>query len=93
MVNVEGVGIILYECKNGEHRTLTNVYFIPRLTINIISVGQLDEFGFGIQIRGGIISVRDEEQRLLARVHRGAGRFYQMELKIARPVCLAAHLK
>jgi hypothetical protein len=74
VVNIEGVGIILYKCKNGEHHTLTNVYFIPILTTSIISVGQLDEFEFEIHIRGGIMLVRDEEQRLLARVHRGAGR-------------------
>jgi hypothetical protein len=78
--------------KNGEHHSLSNVYFIPRLTTNIISVGQLDKFGFEIQISGGIMSVRDEEHRLLARVHRGAGRLYHLELKIARPVCLVAHL-
>jgi hypothetical protein len=37
------------------------------------------------------MSVRDEEQRLLARVNRGAGRLYPLELKKARHVCLAAH--
>jgi hypothetical protein len=91
VVDIEGVGIILYECKNGEHRSLSNVYFIPRLTTSIISVGQLDEFEFEIQIKRGIMSVREEEQRLLARVHRGAERLYRLELKIARHVCLAAH--
>jgi hypothetical protein len=78
--------------KNGEHHSLSNVYFIPRLTTSIISVGQLDKFGFEVQISGGIMSVRDEEHRLLARVHRGAGRLYRLELKIARPICLVAHL-
>jgi len=46
IVKIEGRGTILFACKNGEHRTLTNTYFIPRLTTNIISVGQLDEVGF-----------------------------------------------
>ena len=31
LIRIEGCGTILYECKNGEHRTLENVYFIPRL--------------------------------------------------------------
>jgi hypothetical protein len=38
VVNIEGIGIVLYECKIGEHKALTNVYFIPRLTTSIISV-------------------------------------------------------
>ena len=46
VVKIEGRGTILFACKNGEHCTIANAYFIPRLTTNIISVGQLDEVGF-----------------------------------------------
>jgi transposase InsO family protein len=90
VVDIEGVGTILYKCKTGEHRSLTSVYYIPRLTTNIISVGQLDESGYEVWIKGGIMLLRDEDQRLLARIHRGPGRLYKLEMKIARPICLAA---
>jgi hypothetical protein len=39
IMRIEGCGTILFACKNGEHQTLGNVYFIPRLTANIISCG------------------------------------------------------
>jgi hypothetical protein len=91
VVFIEGVGNVLYECKNGEHRTLTNVYYIPRLRTSIIIIGQLDEYGYEIGIKGGVLSLRDEEQRLLARIHRSLGRLYKLQLQIARPVCLTAH--
>ena len=39
VVKIEGRGTVLFACKNGEHRTLANTYFIPWLTTNIISVG------------------------------------------------------
>jgi hypothetical protein len=42
IVRIEGCGTILFEWKNGEHQTLGNVYFIPRLTANIINYWQLD---------------------------------------------------
>jgi hypothetical protein len=29
VVNIEGIRTMLYECKTGEHKVLTNVYFIP----------------------------------------------------------------
>jgi hypothetical protein len=29
VVDIEGIGTMLYECKDGEHRSFTGVYFIP----------------------------------------------------------------
>jgi hypothetical protein len=93
VVLIEGRGTILFSCKNGEHRTLGNIYFIPRLTTNIISVGQLDEVGFKVLIEEGMMRVFNEERRLLAKVHRGPSRLYVLEVTIARAVCWAAHAK
>jgi hypothetical protein len=38
------------------------VYYIPRLTTNIISVDQLDESGYEVWIKDGIMLLRDEDQ-------------------------------
>jgi hypothetical protein len=42
---------VLFLCKNGEHRSFYDVYYIPRLTMNIVSVGKLDETGYDIHIQ------------------------------------------
>jgi hypothetical protein len=68
VVRIDGIGTMLYQRKNGEHLTLFNVYYVPKLTTIIISVGQLDEDGFDVRIKDGFMSLRDENQRLLARV-------------------------
>jgi len=81
---------VLFHCKNGEHRSLANVYFLPRLTANIISVGQLDEGGYQVLVEDGMMRVRDEDRRLLAKIPRSPGRLYTLDINIARPVCLAA---
>jgi hypothetical protein len=39
VVKIEGGGVVLFSCKNGEHRRLNAVYYIPRLDTNLISVG------------------------------------------------------
>ena len=39
VVEIEGCGTIVFICKNGEHRALTGVYYIPKLKANIISLG------------------------------------------------------
>jgi hypothetical protein len=52
-VEIEGCGTILFTSKNGEHLTLTEVYFMPRLCSSIISLGQLDELGYDTHIQHG----------------------------------------
>ncbi|WVZ71837.1 hypothetical protein U9M48_020372 [Paspalum notatum var. saurae] len=91
VVRIKGCGTVLFDCKNGEHRALPNTYFIPRLTANIISCGQLGETGFEILIGDGVMRVRNEQRRLLAKIHHGPGSLYALDLTIVRPVCLAAH--
>jgi hypothetical protein len=90
VVKIEGRGVVLFSCKNGEHRRLNGVYYIPRLDTNLISVGQLDEEGYDIHVKDGLMRIRDEQSRLLARVRRSPSRLYTLRLDIARPVCLTA---
>ena len=90
VVQIEGCGTILFACKNGAHQTLHNAYYIPCLTANIVSCGQLDEGGFKILIEDGFMRIRDEQMQLLAKIRRSAGRLYVLDIAIARPVCLAA---
>jgi hypothetical protein len=39
VARIEGYGTVVFVCKNGESRSFDGVYFIPRLTTNIVSVG------------------------------------------------------
>ncbi|KAL8116816.1 hypothetical protein AgCh_023110 [Apium graveolens] len=45
LVEIKGRGSIVLQYKNGEERTLSEVYYIPKLCNNIISLGQLSEEG------------------------------------------------
>jgi hypothetical protein len=89
IVQIKGMGTILFQCKNGEHHAFAGVYFIPRLTTNIISVGQLDEGGFQTKIDGGVMRIRDTADRLLAKVNRSENRLYILNVEVASPVCFA----
>jgi hypothetical protein len=89
-VTIEGSGTVLFEGKTGEHLPLTGVYFIPRLTTNIISLGQLDEGGCDVHARHGVLRIRDDKGRLVSQVQRSTNRLYLLRVKIARPLCLAA---
>lgn len=82
-VKIEGRGTILLTCKNGEHRAFTNVYFIPRLTANIIGVGLLDEISYQVLVEDGVMRIRGEERRLLAKIHRSPSRLYVLDINLA----------
>ena len=66
-----------------------DVYYIPQLCSNIISIGQLDERGSEVLIKDGVLRIRDREQRLLTKVKRSLNRLYLLDLKVEQPVCLA----
>jgi len=92
VVDIQGKGTVLFACKSGEHRRLDGVYYIPRLTTNIISLGQMDEDGFKVDIESGILRLFDLERKLLAKVHRSPSRLYFLDMNIAAPVCLTTRV-
>jgi len=89
-VEIEGAGTVLFEGKTGEHLPLTGVYFIPRLTTNIVSLGQLDEGGCDVHAKHGVLRIYDEKGWPIAWVKRSANRLYLLRVKIAWPLCLSA---
>jgi hypothetical protein len=91
VTKIEGKGSILLTCKNGAHRTLMRVYFIPRLQASIISVEQLDKSRCRVMIHRKILSVFDPSGQLLAKVERDGSRLYHLTLHIGRSSCMVAH--
>jgi len=89
-VEIHGVGSIIFEAKNGEHRVLHGVYYIPALRNSIMSLGQLDEGGSKVVIDHGVLRIWDQHKRLLVKVRRCANRLYILHIKTASPLCLAA---
>jgi len=90
-VVTRGHGTVMFRCQNSEHQVLTNVYWILQLKTSIISLGQLDECGSEVLIKGGMLRIRDQERRrLLAKVTRSKNRLFLLDLKVEQPVCRAA---
>lgn len=60
-VEIHGIGAVAIAGKNEEHRVLTEVYFIPSLKCNIVSLGQLEEAGCRVEIDNGVMEVFDRQ--------------------------------
>jgi hypothetical protein len=91
VVDIHDRGTVLLSCKNSEHQRLGGVYYIPKLTNNIVSLGQLDEDKYKVLIEEGILRIWDQRRRLLAKVPRSENRLYILNVNISTPVCLAVH--
>ncbi|XP_074341894.1 uncharacterized protein LOC141679290 [Apium graveolens] len=61
-MEIKGRGSISMKCKDGQERVLNEVYFIPSLRSNIISIGQLIEEGSKVVIRGEYIWIFDKNE-------------------------------
>jgi hypothetical protein len=70
-------------CKNGELRSFDGVDFIPRLTMNIMSIGQLNEVGYKIKIDDAVMRIQEPDGQLLARVPREENRLYLLRIRMA----------
>jgi hypothetical protein len=90
VANIEGRGTILIRCKTGEHEVLPGVYLIPRLTANILSLGQLEEDGHKIMLHAEFLRIWDRRGCMVAKIRRGVNRLYVLHLDINKPVCMAA---
>lgn len=83
--------------KNHDHRVLTEVYFIPFLKCNIVSLGQVEEGGCRVEIDHGVITVFERRQTgadklgVLIRAER-RNRLYVMKVNLTSPVCLLSKM-
>jgi hypothetical protein len=91
VMEIKGVGSVIFVAESGEHRLLTGVYYIPVLRNNIISLGQLGESSSLVEIKDRVMRIWDRHHRLLAKVTRGTNGLYVLNVQVAQPLCLAAH--
>ena len=65
LVAIEGMGSVMLQTKKDGHKVLTEVYFIPKLKSNIVSLGQLEEGGCKVVLEDGYCSVFDSNAHCL----------------------------
>ena len=92
-VQIKGKGTMLLRCKNGDQKMLPDIYFIPSLCNNILSLGQLAERGCRVELQGEFLRVYDKNKILLMKVKRSLNRLYKISLKTCKSVCVKDSLE
>jgi hypothetical protein len=86
VVCIEGCNTIIFGSRSGEHRVFTSIYYIPRLKTSILSVEQLDELGYEVNINADIMRIKDADRRLLDLILWSQNWLYVLIANIAQPV-------
>nr|GEY21628.1 zinc finger, CCHC-type [Tanacetum cinerariifolium] len=92
-VQIKGRGSVLLGCRNQEQKIVWDVYYIPNLKSNILSLGQLTEIGCKVIMDGNKLTLYDKNKRLLMKVERSKNRLYSIRLQIEEPICLLANIE
>lgn len=82
----------MFKCKTGEELVFNEVYYIPNLHSNIISLGQLSECGNKVILNWMFLWIYDEQGRLLMKVKRSGNRLYKIILQSCQSSCLISKL-
>jgi hypothetical protein len=88
-MEIKEKGTILFKCRNGDQWMLSEVYYIPKLCSNLVSLGQLIETGHRVEMDDDWLEVHDKiSSRFIMKVERSANKLYKVDLKLVAPVSL-----
>ena len=81
-IDIKGKGSIEFMDRNGEPRKIIDVYFIPDLKSNIISLGQATEAGCDIRMKDEHLIMHDRDGKLIAKAVRSKNRLYKVRMRV-----------
>ncbi|GAU29778.1 hypothetical protein TSUD_161830 [Trifolium subterraneum] len=92
-VKVEGKGTICYLQKDGLIGSIKDVYYVPDLKTNILSLGKLTEKGYSILIKDWILHLKDKLEHLITQVEMRRNRMYKLNLRSVQEKCLQINVE
>ncbi|KAG7551914.1 Zinc finger CCHC-type superfamily [Arabidopsis thaliana x Arabidopsis arenosa] len=87
-IDIKGKGSITFIAKNGERKTLSDIYYIPKLRSNIISLGQATEIGCDVHMSKDNLTLSDKNGNLLVHATRSKNRLYKVVMEVENSKCL-----
>lgn len=87
-IDIKGKGSILFISQDGKKKVLADVYYIPDLRSNIISLGQATESGCDVRMTDDLLILHDQHGNLITNARRSKNRLYKVRMEIANTECL-----
>eukprot|EP00253_Pinus_taeda_P006975 PITA_06975 len=82
-IAVKGKGSVSIRARNGEHMTVPEVYYVPGLKCNLLSIGQLIEKGYNVLFKADMCTIRDipPSKKIIAQVQMTSNRMFPLKLR------------
>ena len=81
-IDIMGKGSVRFIIRGGEKKVLKNVYYIPALRSNIVSLGQATEVGCEVRMKDDFLVLYDRTGQLLVKINRSRNRLYKVILEV-----------
>src|SRR3954471_3385560 len=86
----EGMGNVKVKVKNGKTVLIKDVWYVPGIRSNLMSVGQLIEKGFSVVMKNNLLKLYDSNQKLIMQSEQGINRTSKVNVETAETECLSA---
>ncbi|KAL4278554.1 hypothetical protein GQ457_03G001430 [Hibiscus cannabinus] len=90
---VKGRGKVMITQKNGEKKYITDVYYVPAMKSNIISLGQLLEKGYEVQMKNRSLSLKNKNGELVVQVDMTQNRLFTIDIESGEVKCMKTAIK
>ncbi|KAL4362751.1 hypothetical protein GQ457_04G006200 [Hibiscus cannabinus] len=90
---VKGKGKVMITQKNGEKKYITDVYYVPAMKSNIISLGQLLEKGYEVQMKNQSLSLKNKNGELVVQVDMTQNRLFTIDIESGEVKCMKTAIK
>ncbi|KAL4387339.1 hypothetical protein GQ457_09G012280 [Hibiscus cannabinus] len=90
---VKGKGKVMITQKNGEKKYITDVYYVLAMKSNIISLGQLLEKGYEVQMKNRSLSLKNKNGELVVQVDMTRNRLFTIDIEYGEVKCMKTAIK
>ncbi|CAL9028169.1 unnamed protein product, partial [Prunus brigantina] len=89
-IPAKGKGRITIKLNDGSSNSISDVYYVPGLRHNLLSLGQLSEKGYDIQIVNGVCTIHAANHGLIAKVKMTPNRLFPLYLSYRELPCFSS---
>lgn len=89
-MNAEGMRNVKVRVKNGKTVLIKDVWYVPIMKRNLMSVGQLIEKGFSVTMKDKLLRLYDSDQKLIMQSEQGINRTLKVNVETTGTKCLCA---
>ncbi|XP_019465426.1 PREDICTED: uncharacterized protein LOC109363629 [Lupinus angustifolius] len=92
-VSVEGIGKVMMQRKNGKKVCIFNVFYVPKMRSNLISLGKLLEKGYTMEMKDDMLKVFDKNKLNILKAPLSANRTFKIGIQITDQKCLQSTIE